>query len=683
MDKVAKASKGGRHDFNAEYMENFSEKIFWPVITNENMVLNPQNNTLMYSMTTCAIHDDTKFIPYVFDAQNYRDLLENEFGSDYEDTDSDNGLSIEEEEESEDESDDDDEPSEESEESEVGRKATTVKSVAMLTTEEEKKGDEFIRENAIGPDGVEVHIDSEEEEEESGVEAFIDESHPLTHPDEDAIADDKVTKRGSDAKKKKMTANQDKSNEEKTKKEDKRPRKQRKQIIRRKQVVDQFEVVKRLRMEEASKYKEQQVIAGPKMRRETTVPDMVTETVGGNSIVKETVVSDRGTLVSRNTGDKKGTMAADGEGESDSDGLSSSDGGDKDEKYDYASYFEKEFEFLKVQNCGKNLVNAKKILSQWEIDENGYKKIGEVFIFDELKDDIVFCPSGSHLMVLTNTADQQGFIIYDKWLKRKGVCHQLRDSDGDLLTTHTLELMNDGKYILAHQKDERLLFNQEGRLLKYSYSHDLERIQVVNSTQVIGHKQEHQYAEFHIQDVKKDTIWLKCKIEPYTYQYFYNADFSGVYFDQYPKLYYQELSNKSEMIKLMDYNILFSLAHKGNITGILYSDQHGKIIYSQYQNGKLMWDEPLGRSGNIDISSMSIDGNKVVIVENSNNSHRVWFIQDEKVSSFLIKPMRCLKDAYPFIILLYGTDEIWVIPLEDSKRIQRYYMESLILGIEN
>jgi hypothetical protein len=41
MDKVAKASKGGRHDFNAEYMENFSEKIFWPVITNENMVLNP------------------------------------------------------------------------------------------------------------------------------------------------------------------------------------------------------------------------------------------------------------------------------------------------------------------------------------------------------------------------------------------------------------------------------------------------------------------------------------------------------------------------------------------------------------------------------------------------------------------------------------------------------------------
>ncbi len=90
-----------------------------------------------------------------------------------------------------------------------------------------------------------------------------------------------------------------------------------------------------------------------------------------------------------------------------------------------------------------------------------------------------------------------------------------------------------------------------------------------------------------------------------------------------------------------------------------------------------MWDEPLGISGYPDILSMSIDGDDVVIVEGTENgSHRIYFMEDERVRSYLIKPMRCLKISYPYIILLYGTDEIWVIPILNPHNIHRYFMES-------
>ena len=39
--------------------------------------------------------------------------------------------------------------------------------------------------------------------------------------------------------------------------------------------------------------------------------------------------------------------------------------------------------------------------------------------------------------------------------------------------------------------------------------------------------------------------------------------------------------------------------------------------------------------------------------------------------------------AYPYVVFLYGSDEIWVIDVNNEYDIHRYFFESQILGIEN
>ena len=84
------------------------------------------------------------------------------------------------------------------------------------------------------------------------------------------------------------------------------------------------------------------------------------------------------------------------------------------------------------------------------------------------------------------------------------------------------------------------------------------------------------------------------------------------------------------------------------------------------------------------ISSLSIARGHATIVEDfGNGSHRIHRVNESEQTSVLIKPLWSLKIRYPYISLLYGTHELWVIPIDDPYNIHWYFFEANIVAIEN
>ena len=135
---------------------------------------------------------------------------------------------------------------------------------------------------------------------------------------------------------------------------------------------------------------------------------------------------------------------------------------------------------------------------------------------------------------------------------------------------------------------------------------------------------------------------------------------------------------------MFDNKDILKYGHNGDTTGIVWINNNDKIIYSQYRGGQQQFIIPFTRNHSMSISSISIDRNHTIIVEEfGNGSQRVHKVSESEQSSVLIKPLRALKIRYPYIALLYGTHELWVVPIDDPLQIHRYFFESNIIAIEN
>ena len=79
---------------------------------------------------------------------------------------------------------------------------------------------------------------------------------------------------------------------------------------------------------------------------------------------------------------------------------------------DSKNYEELNFEKVKTDDTyNKNLINCKKILTMWQFSNRGYKKVNEVYIFDEIKNIVRFSKDGRYLSILLK--NKNSLVIYD------------------------------------------------------------------------------------------------------------------------------------------------------------------------------------------------------------------------------------------------------------------------------
>ena len=80
-----------------QYMEDFTKQIPFPSMKNESMLVNPGDTTMLYSVTSCDIDNDTKFRAFVYSDHigKYEDLLRSKYGEDYLDVSDDEPSIIE------------------------------------------------------------------------------------------------------------------------------------------------------------------------------------------------------------------------------------------------------------------------------------------------------------------------------------------------------------------------------------------------------------------------------------------------------------------------------------------------------------------------------------------------------------------------------------------------------------
>ena len=193
---------------------------------------------------------------------------------------------------------------------------------------------------------------------------------------------------------------------------------------------------------------------------------------------KSSIVTDRGTFVKGKS--TRGTRKTTHSG-----GTSDTEGSEEDDDEDgTANSWQSAMSELHVANCGRNLVNAQTILTQWKLKNQEYSKVNEVFIFSNLKR-VQFCPSGSHLMLHSTEA----FMILDKNLNQVANVEELSitDDEGSEITILDLILLNDGKYVVAESYHNRYLLNQVGDVVKISPKLGLRDVAPVSSTAIIGH----------------------------------------------------------------------------------------------------------------------------------------------------------------------------------------------------
>ena len=76
------------------------------------------------------------------------------------------------------------------------------------------------------------------------------------------------------------------------------------------------------------------------------------------------------------------------------------------------NYEEQKFTKVKTDDtfC-KNLINCKKILTMWELSNRGYKKINEVYLFEDIGQTLKASRDGRYLSA--TLSDSETMIIFD------------------------------------------------------------------------------------------------------------------------------------------------------------------------------------------------------------------------------------------------------------------------------
>ena len=217
-------------------MEDFTKQIPFPSMKNESMLVNPGNPTMLYSVTSCDIDNDTKFRAFVYADKlpAYEDILTAKYGEDYLEASDDEPsvieLSV---------SEDEEEPvpapskSQMTEDSKAASEMATSKDHTSkdLTSREQTSNHPTSREE-----------DSEESDPDlkgSGSE-YSDKSEDSSSEEASEASENSEEPTDSEAQESKTLTTQ----------EPQRQGPKRRFIIRRHQVEDQFEYVKKARLEQ-------------------------------------------------------------------------------------------------------------------------------------------------------------------------------------------------------------------------------------------------------------------------------------------------------------------------------------------------------------------------------------------------------------------------------------------------
>jgi hypothetical protein len=155
-------------------------------------------------------------------------------------------------------------------------------------------------------------------------------------------------------------------------------------------------------------------------------------------------------------------------------------------------------------------------------------------------------------------------------------------------------------------------------------------------------------------------------------------------------MYYQSINGGAQKEILSDVNYNHRLSKNGRSTGILWQNSSGHYNYTQFDGSNISKETKVFKGipqGDYYLpDSIVHDDSKMVCVKSGYNvDYTVWTLTHEtgEHNNFVIKPIKNIKCHYPFIFMVYGANELWVININIPKIIKRVFMEGTILAVEN
>ncbi|CAI2381450.1 unnamed protein product [Moneuplotes crassus] len=348
------------------------------------------------------------------------------------------------------------------------------------------------------------------------------------------------------------------------------------------------------------------------------------------------------------------------------------------------------FEKVEVdETFNQNLVNCTKVLTLWEIEIYGYRKIKEIFLFEQVSNQISVSDNGKFLLLWLS--DNRTHMIYNAEtleLVSKKELTAKTDDGGEVTYFYDSKLSFDGSYLIGGDSYSRYIFDQNLNFVRKVDGRNMYSIWQYSKTQFLGCKNaDDTYTKTNLVaiDILTDKEEVIYNFESYISMIYLNQDKTGFCYDKYPKIYYVDLKNKGNECKeiIKEYYSMNAITFSKDYIGVLYMPNWKNMWCAVYKDGKLVWKQVFHKTYVYSYGFKFMEGDEqaLILFEQDCGKMIINTFTEEKANSYGIKAIRNITFQYPLILYVWGTRELWVQDL--NNKVSIYYFDDSILAMEN